>query len=256
MNARIWAFGVLFVAALGCGGGGGDNGSGNAGTPDGGGGIATCVPGKTDLCACAGGQTGVQTCRPDGTFAPCECAGGSNASLSDVSELSDASVPSGDCERLDGLGTGGELGLEVEGGVGDASVPCEGLECQQTTCTMGACTQMPCVPGASTTVSGTVYDPTGKVPLHDVVVYVPNREAFTPGVSCDRCGFAVDNPIAFALTDANGKFVLKDVPVGADIPVVIQIGKWRRQFNISDVPRCVETALGNSVQDLQCSGLR
>jgi hypothetical protein len=85
MNARIWVFGVLLVAALGCGGGGGDNGSDNAGTLDGGGGIATCVPGKTDLCACAGGKSGVQTCRPDSTFAPCECAGGSDASLSDAS---------------------------------------------------------------------------------------------------------------------------------------------------------------------------
>jgi len=150
-------------------------------------------------------------------------------------------------------GIGGGLGLDVEGGTGDASVSngdCEGLACQQTTCTQGKCTQMACAAGTSTTVSGIVYDPAGKVPLYNIVVYVPNREVkpFTPGVSCDRCGFTVDNPVASALTDTHGKFVLKDVPVGADIPVVIQIGKWRRQFKIANVPACVETALGDKEQ--------
>ncbi|HEX9412598.1 MAG TPA: MYXO-CTERM sorting domain-containing protein [Ktedonobacterales bacterium] len=38
-------------------------------------GVATCVPGKTDLCACAGAKSGVQTCGPNGTFGSCDCTG-------------------------------------------------------------------------------------------------------------------------------------------------------------------------------------
>lgn len=37
---------------------------------------ATCVPGASAACACAGVATpGAQTCSPDGTFGPCDCAG-------------------------------------------------------------------------------------------------------------------------------------------------------------------------------------
>ena len=33
----------------------------------------TCVPQRSEACACLGGMTGVQTCLDDGTFAPCDC---------------------------------------------------------------------------------------------------------------------------------------------------------------------------------------
>jgi len=46
---------------------------------------------------------------------------------------------------------------------------------------------------------------------------------FTDGVTCDRCSGSVSgNPIAITTTDASGSFTLTNVPVGANIPLVIQ----------------------------------
>ena len=86
-----------------------------------------------------------------------------------------------------------------------------------------------------TTVKGTVYDPGGKLPLYNVMVYVPNAplDPLVEGVSCDKCGtIASGQPVASALTDASGNFTMQDVPVGANIPVVVQTGKWRRQTTL------------------------
>ena len=51
-----------------------------------------------------------------------------------------------------------------------------------------------------------------------------------------------------ALTDAQGRFSLKNVPSGANIPVVIQTGKWRRQITVANVPACASTALTDKNQ--------
>jgi hypothetical protein len=46
-----------------------------------------------------------------------------------------------------------------------------------------------------------------------------------------------------AITGSDGKFTLTNVPVGANIPLVIQVGRWRRQITINNVPACVTTQL-------------
>lgn len=98
-----------------------------------------------------------------------------------------------------------------------------------------------CEGDVTTTISGTVYIPSGQLPLYNVMVYVPETELapFTPGASC-TCEIS-GSPIATALTDANGQFVLENVPVGNDIPLVIQVGDWRRELNIGTVEPCVDT---------------
>jgi len=138
---------------------------------------------------------------------------------------------------------GGSIAIEIGGAptTGD----CQGLECQRTTCSAGPCSQVPCAAGAVTTVTGVVYDPAGKTPLYNAAVYIPKAGVapLTPGASCDRCDSNIVNPVVSALTDTHGKFVLQDVPVGSDIPLVIQVGKWRRQVKIPSVAACVDNAL-------------
>jgi hypothetical protein len=133
----------------------------------------------------------------------------------------------GDFGNPGGQGAGGIQGLPP---VGDAGV-CVNLQCQQRMC----------AGGGSTTISGTVYDPAGNNPLYNVAVYVPNEPVMplTPGATCEPCdALYTGGPIAATLTDATGKFTLEKVPDGTDIPLIVQIGKWRRQFTIATVAPC------------------
>jgi hypothetical protein len=44
-------------------------------------------------------------------------------------------------------------------------------------------------------------------------------------------------------SDVNGHFSLANVPVGSNIPVVIQMGKWRRQLMVPTVSMCTDNPL-------------
>ncbi|MBS2012021.1 MAG: carboxypeptidase regulatory-like domain-containing protein [Deltaproteobacteria bacterium] len=126
-------------------------------------------------------------------------------------------------------------GLGFGGDSGGPTKACTGLQCQQKACSGGV----------TTTVTGKVYAPNGTLPLYNAIVYVPNSEPapITKGATCDKCGAVTGDPIVTALTDPEGKFELKDVPVGKDIPLVIQIGKWRRQVKLPEVKECTENAV-------------
>jgi hypothetical protein len=122
-----------------------------------------------------------------------------------------------------------------DGGSGEGSKPCTGLCLQQKAC----------AGGGTTSLSGKVYDPAGKVPLYNIIVYVPNAPVapIASGASCDRCGDVSGDPLVSAITDTTGSFKLANVPVGTKIPLVIQVGKWRRQLTIDNVPECTDTPL-------------
>ena len=114
--------------------------------------------------------------------------------------------------------------------------PCSGLTCLQVNC--GELSQ--------TTLNGTVYAPNGTLPLYNAVVYILNAKvtAFTDGLSCDRCNGQVSgSPLVLATTGPDGRFSLVNVPAGDNIPLVVQLGKWRRQVSIPHVPQCTTTKL-------------
>lgn len=127
----------------------------------------------------------------------------------------------------------------------DSGPPCSGLQCQIATCDGGT----------STKITGTVRDPAGNNPIYNANVYVPNSAvtAFTAGVSADQCGSngqLSGNPIVLTQTAADGTFTLSNVPSGSNIPLVIQIGRWRRQITIPTVTACGTTALSASTTRL------
>jgi hypothetical protein len=130
---------------------------------------------------------------------------------------------------------GGNLGDGADDDSGDAQ-PCEGL----------ACYQVDCPDDGTTSVSGVVHAPNGWLRLYNVTVYVPNGPVgpLVEGVTCDRCDALLSgNPLVQTTTDTAGRFVLTDMPATGDVPLVVQVGKWRRQLTIPNVRACEDTAL-------------
>jgi hypothetical protein len=143
---------------------------------------------------------------------------------------SENEAPGGNVDASAGSSSGGGFGA-----AGSVSHACVGLQCQQKAC--GG--------GGDTIVTGTVFAPNGTLPLYNAIVYVPNAkpEPITHGATCDKCGAVTGSPLVTALSQPDGTFTLKNVPVGKNIPLVVQVGKWRRQVTIPEVVECTETKL-------------
>ena len=144
------------------------------------------------------------------------------------------------------------------GGSQDCGACDNGMACPTTGASKGICpgsmTTVPptCTGATKTTISGVVYDPAGVNPLYNVIVYVPRGPlpSLANGASCDRCGAQIDAPYASALTDTQGRFTmtLEPVPMTTNVPVVMQIGKWRRQITIPTIQTCTNNALTDKNQ--------
>ncbi|HEX7479232.1 MAG TPA: carboxypeptidase regulatory-like domain-containing protein, partial [Polyangiales bacterium] len=130
-----------------------------------------------------------------------------------------------------GFGGGSTIvGTPAGTGAGGSGRVCAGLQCAVHSCSSG-----------TTSISGKVYDPAGKNPLYNIVVYVPNEPVapLKAGASCDACADLYSGkPVAVALTDGTGAFTIKNAPDGANIPLVVQVGKWRMQTKVANVVRC------------------
>ncbi len=217
----------------------------NCGTiGDGCGGTLSCGTCATGMSCGAGGVAGVcgaTTCTPR----TCAQAGATCGYVGDGC--------GGIIGGAGGPGCGSCTSPMICGGGGMANV------CGSPTCTTTLCmNQKTCpVAGVTTTLSGTVTAPGHDNtttwgtpdPVPNVYVYVPNSTVmpFTQGVSCNQCGADITGtPLVSATTGVDGKFTLSNVPCGVDVPVVIQLGRWRRQITVPKVACCANTALTNA----------
>jgi hypothetical protein len=65
------------------------------------------------------------------------------------------------------------------------------------------------------------------------------------GAQCTRCnGNLPGGVISQTKSDEAGHFSIQDVPVGANIPVVVMMGKWRKQFVVPQVNQCTDNPIG------------
>jgi hypothetical protein len=158
-----------------------------------------------------------------------------------------AAVVFGGCGSSKSNTLGGDDGGDVFGsnnGFGDdsgtsgaACVDGKGLACAVNK----ACGSSP------TTLTGKVYDPAGINPLYDVAVFIPNDVTTLPAIAsgtntCNTCDVPLGDYVVATTTDATGAFTLTGVPTGNAVPVVVQIGKWRRVVTV-DTADCQSTAV-------------
>ena len=126
-----------------------------------------------------------------------------------------------------------------------------------------------CPEGSPTRITGKVYDPAGKNALYNIQVFVPsgdlppipvglpdpdpNTVRCAAGQTCDS---QILNPKAAALTNTKGEFELKGPKLfpGKDVPLVMQVGKWRRKIVIPEVKACEETKLDAKTTRLPKNG--
>jgi hypothetical protein len=94
-------------------------------------------------------------------------------------------------------------------------------------------------PAQTTTISGKVYDPRGSgnggLPLPGVLVYATTGTVapLSGGVQCLTSTSSAPSGagiVSYTNTAVDGTFTLTNVPMNATYTVVIQAGKWRRQF--------------------------
>ena len=141
-------------------------------------------------------------------------------------------------------------GSSLDAGSGLTATDSGGVTLMQEggTCTGYQCQVATCANNVTTTLTGTVYDPAGLNPVYHAIVYVPATlplPAIPAGAQKDPCGGGGNLPpaVAYAYTGPDGKFTLKGVPSGSNIPLVVQIGKWRRTQMLASVTQCTTTAV-------------
>ena len=257
-----------------CGGGGPNVCGGNVYMASDGGAVNLCTPktcaslgydcgaagdGCGNLLNCGSSCPGTQYCGGGG---PNKC-GGSIYTAPDGGMVNPCTPTT--CATLgyncgpaaDGCGNllqcGNCFGADMCGGGGTSGVcghTCSGL-CQY---------QATCMNGTPTTITGRVlagqsaWTGLAPDPVPNVLVYVPNgtvqplSQGYTKG-SCPQCGADVSgNPLVSTYTNYDGTFTLTNVPTppaGQKLPLVIQLGRWRRQVQLAPPAACAASSIGD-----------
>jgi hypothetical protein len=137
-------------------------------------------------------------------------------------------------------GTTGPTGPLPGNDSGTPTVHLDGGTTTTTVCPAGIQCNVSCTGSATTTITGSVYDPGGNDPLYNVEVYVPQTPleplpatGVLTGANACSCGALFESgAVVSTTTGVDGSFTLKNAPVGSSVPLVMQIGKWRHQVNI------------------------
>jgi len=86
----------------------------------------------------------------------------------------------------------------------------------------------------TTTITGKVYSPNGVDPLPNILVYVPTTAVQPLPQGLSTCAAASElvsgNPLVSTTTAADGSFSLTSPQLAGTQTLVIQAGKWRRQY--------------------------
>ena len=130
------------------------------------------------------------------------------------------------------------------GGVANAcgSPPCTGLCLQQSACGTTTITGVVTAPGHDDTVTwehaGSDLRRLGVRPERRGRRAHVRRHRLHAGASpgARQCsGLASGSPLVIATTGVDGTFTLANAPCGTNIPLVIQLGRWRREITIPSV---------------------
>jgi len=147
-------------------------------------------------------------------------------------------------------GMGGQPGpIDSAGGASSSGGSIALTQPSQCTGSGYACMVPKCSNAAGTTVSGKVYDPLGKNPVYGAMVYFPDQidslATISPGPGnlCGRCVRPSGNPVAGAVSGSDGSFVIKQAPAGRQIPIVVQLGKWRRMTFVENLEACSDNVV-------------
>jgi hypothetical protein len=215
------------------------------------------VPNQQVACACIGGGTGAQVCEADGGgYGAClGCSASASDSGSGAESGGGTDDGSGSDAEVDVTLSDGAADATLSDGAVDATLSDGGSDSTASDAAQAdaASTEVivtigdagyalaSCADGGTTTITGTVYDPAGANPVYGVAVYVPGVNplpTLASGASCAPCSDLYASPIASATTDAAGNFVIPGAPSGPNVPLVIQIGKWRREYWLATVTAC------------------
>jgi hypothetical protein len=238
-----------------CGGGGSNvcgSGNGDGGSSDGG---PSCTP-KTCLsqgynCGYATDGCGnVINCNPNdantGCTAPAYCGGGGYNVCGTGTDGGGSGCTSKTCAQL-GYNCGAAddgCGNVIQCGTCTAPQYCGGGGYDLC----GPTSIATCSGGGSTTLTGFVYDPANSLPIYNALVYVPVGNVQTPTTGIDTaspaCGCSAPPAYASAYTSISGAFTLTNLPSGAAVTVVVQLGKWQRVFT-QNVTSCQANTASN-----------
>ena len=143
---------------------------------------------------------------------------------------------------------GGSSGCGITGcGDGNASSS-SGGDGGGVACPPGLKCGVSCSGGGTTTISGKIYDPAKLDPLYDIAVYVPAvplvalPQGVPTGADACNCGALFKSgAVVSTVTDVDGSFKITNAPVGSSVPLVFQVGKWRKEVMIN-VTACQDNA--------------